>query len=139
MRRLLRLGTRIGLLAAAGWLVQRVRRREHDTTRPGPAPAPPPLPIAEPAVVEVGDVSAPGEPEVDTAAAEAADAAEAAGPAWVEPGPDGACPPSHPIKAKLRSKLFHLPGMLAYDRTNPDRCYRDEAAAEADGLTRAKR
>ena len=59
--------------------------------------------------------------------------------AWVAPDPGGTCPSSHPIKAKLRSKLFHLPGMVAYERTNPDRCYRDEAAAEADGLTRAQR
>jgi hypothetical protein len=43
------------------------------------------------------------------------------------------------VKAKLSSRLFHLPGMFAYARTRPDRCYRDEAAAVADGLTRAKR
>lgn len=49
------------------------------------------------------------------------------------------CPQSHPIKAKLSSKIFHLPGMLAYDRTNPDRCYGDPGAAEADGLRPAKR
>jgi hypothetical protein len=58
--------------------------------------------------------------------------------AWVEPDGD-VCPLSHPIKAKLRSGLFHLPGMLAYDRTRPDRCYANEEAATADGLTRAKR
>jgi hypothetical protein len=59
-------------------------------------------------------------------------------PAWVEPDA-GVCPTSHPVKAKLSSKLFHLPGMAAYDRTNPDRCYRDAVAAEADGLRAAKR
>jgi hypothetical protein len=52
---------------------------------------------------------------------------------------DGVCPQTHPVKAKLSSKLFHLPGMFAYDRTKADRCYRDETAAAADGLTRAKR
>jgi hypothetical protein len=133
MRRALRLGIWIGLLAAAAWLVQRSRRRELDVAAPRPATSTAPAsPLVEPQVVEVGDLSAPGEPEVDTREA-------AAGEAWVVPEPGGACPASHPIKAKLRSKLFHLPGMLAYDRTNPDRCYRDEAAAEADGLTRAKR
>jgi hypothetical protein len=35
--------------------------------------------------------------------------------------------------------IYHLPGMLAYDRTQPDRCYRDAPAAEADGLRKAKR
>ncbi|MDQ4098707.1 MAG: hypothetical protein M3144_12685 [Actinomycetota bacterium] len=59
-------------------------------------------------------------------------------PVWVDP--EGQyCPPTHPIKAKLSSGLFHLPGMWAYDRTWPDRCYRDGEAAEAAGLTRAKR
>ncbi|MGH9223080.1 MAG: thermonuclease family protein, partial [Acidimicrobiales bacterium] len=57
---------------------------------------------------------------------------------WVDP--DGAiCPTSHPVKAKLASGIFHLPGMTAYERTTPDRCYQDEAAAESDGLRKAKR
>jgi outer membrane biosynthesis protein TonB len=65
--------------------------------------------------------------------------AKAAAPAaWVEPV-DGTCPPTHPVKGKLSSMLFHLPGMFAYDRTKPDRCYRDGVAAEADGLRSAKR
>lgn len=58
--------------------------------------------------------------------------------AWVEPDGD-VCPTSHPVKAKLGSKIFHVPGGLSYDRTRPDRCYRDAAAAEADGLRPAKR
>jgi hypothetical protein len=58
--------------------------------------------------------------------------------AWVEPEGD-VCPGSHPIKAKLRSGIFHLPGMAAYGRTTPDRCYADEAAAQSDGLRRAVR
>jgi len=63
---------------------------------------------------------------------------EPAPAAWVQPEGSG-CPVSHPVKAKLSSRLFHLPGMFAYQRTVPDRCYLDAAAAEADGLTRAKR
>jgi hypothetical protein len=59
-------------------------------------------------------------------------------PDWVEPS-GTSCPVSHPIKAKLASGLFHAPGMLAYNRTRPDRCYIDESAAIADGFTRAKR
>ncbi len=56
---------------------------------------------------------------------------------WVEP--DGrACPASHPVKAKLSSGRFHLPGMAVYDRTIPDRCYIDAEAAELDGLQRSK-
>ena len=61
------------------------------------------------------------------------------GAPWVEPDEDGGCPPGHPVKAKMSSKIFHLPGQLNYDRTTPDRCYVDAAAAEADGLRAAKR
>jgi hypothetical protein len=56
---------------------------------------------------------------------------------WVEP--EGrACPASHPVKAKLSSGRFHMPGMAVYDRTIPDRCYATPEAAEVDGLQRAK-
>jgi micrococcal nuclease len=63
---------------------------------------------------------------------------EAAEGAWVDPV-DGACPDGYPIKAKLKSGIFHQPGGLAYDRTKPDRCYATAEAAEADGLRAAKR
>jgi hypothetical protein len=58
--------------------------------------------------------------------------------AWVNPV-DRACPPTHPIKAKVSSNIFHTPGGANYERTVPDRCYRDEAAAEADGFVKSKR
>lgn len=57
---------------------------------------------------------------------------------WVEPT-GRICPPSHPVKAKLSSRIFHLPGMAAYNRTIPDRCYEDEASAVDDGFIRSKR
>lgn len=59
-------------------------------------------------------------------------------PAWVEPD-DGACPISHPVKAKLASGIFHVSGGQNYERTRADRCYADTSAAEADGLRQAKR
>ncbi len=52
---------------------------------------------------------------------------------------DGTCPDGFPVKAKLKSGIFHVPGMLAYERTSPDRCYASAEAAEADGLRAAKR
>jgi hypothetical protein len=58
--------------------------------------------------------------------------------AWVAPV-DGACPASHPVKAKLSSGIFHVPGGQNYARTKPDRCYRDPEAAVADGLRRSQR
>jgi len=62
-----------------------------------------------------------------------------AGPApWLDP--DGrACPATHPVKANLRSGIFHVPGGPSYQRTVPDRCYLDPAAAAADGLRPARR
>jgi hypothetical protein len=56
---------------------------------------------------------------------------------WIEPV-DGACPASHPIKAKLSSGIYHSPGGMNYERTHPDRCYVDGTAAEHDGLRSAK-
>ena len=57
---------------------------------------------------------------------------------WVAAS-NGVCPPSHPIKAKLSSKIFHAPGARNYGRTHADRCYPDEGSAEADGLRPALR
>jgi hypothetical protein len=58
--------------------------------------------------------------------------------AWVEPVAR-TCPTTHPIKAKVSSNIFHVPGGVNYERTVPDRCYRDEAAALADGFVKSKR
>lgn len=114
----LRLGLWLGVLIGAAWFVKRYQRSRRELT-----------------TVETSARS-PVEPEVR---APVARPEPEPAPAWVVPDPGGTCPSTHPIKAKLSSKLFHLPGMFAYARTNPDRCYRDEAAAESDGLRRAKR
>jgi hypothetical protein len=120
---------------------------------PGPTPVPPPQPepIPDPVPVEP-QPTPPPEPlpaKAPTApAARAAKAAKAAKKApppkkapvkpWVDPE-GNLCPASHPVKAKLASSIFHLPGMLNYGRCVPDRCYRSADAAEADGLRAAKR
>ena len=83
---------------------------------------------------------APAAKKAAKAAKKATKAAKKSAPlaGWVE-AEDGTCPPTHPVKAKLASKLFHLPGMFAYARTRPDRCYLDADTAVADGFTAAKR
>jgi hypothetical protein len=68
----------------------------------------------------------------------ALEAAAEVGAAWLEPVGEE-CPPGHPVKAKMSSGIYHVPGGAMYDRTKPDRCYADTAAAEADGLRAAKR
>jgi hypothetical protein len=57
---------------------------------------------------------------------------------WTDPV-EKACPAGFPVKVKLASGIYHLPGMLAYDRTAPDRCYVSGEEAEADGFRAAKR
>jgi hypothetical protein len=116
-----------------------------------PAATPVPAPVVAVSTPVVPAPAAPEEVESDpepVSEAAPAVAAKKASPkkapakkpatVWVEPSGD-VCPTSHPVKAKLSSKIFHLPGMLNYERTRPDRCYRDAGSAEADGLRAAKR
>lgn len=114
MKRLLRLLTLAAVVTAVAAALRR-RRQVHDATAAlSPTPWPPleDQPAAEPAAPLVT-------------------------PDWVEPGsPDAA---EYPIKAKTSSGIFHVPGGASYDRTTPDRLYRSEAAAEADGLRKAQR
>ena len=157
LRRTFRIGLLVGLLGGAiAALVKAVQNR---STAPASAPAPAPwtpLPNAEPVVVPprptvaerqhvavagLQEPIAPAEPARKAAAAPKKAAAKKAAPKpapWVAPV-DGECPPSHPVKAKMSSKIYHLPGGFNYARTRPDRCYRDAEAAEADGLRPSKR
>jgi hypothetical protein len=57
---------------------------------------------------------------------------------WIHPDASGACPAHHPVKAKLASGIFHVPGGANYARTRPDRCYVSIETAESDGLRRSK-
>jgi hypothetical protein len=74
-------------------------------------------------------------PLVDT---DTADIALADTAPWVDPL-GGQCPLSHPVKGNASSKIYHVPGSRFYDMTTPERCYRDPAAAEADGMRAPKR
>jgi hypothetical protein len=65
------------------------------------------------------------------------DRATSEGQKWVEPV-DGACPVTHPVKVTVTSGIYHVPGGRFFERTRPQRCYRDPAAAEADGYRAAK-
>jgi hypothetical protein len=116
-RRWLRRVLGLGVLAGAAYAVWRAMEanRSETATRWEPQPFPfPPQPVATPADVAT------------------------ARDAWVAPT-GSACPASHPVKAKLASRIFHVPGGLSYERTIPDRCYVDRATAEAEGFRAAKR
>ena len=47
-------------------------------------------------------------------------------------------PDGYPVKVKISSGIFHVPGGRFYERTTPDRCYPSAAAAEADGYRPSK-
>jgi hypothetical protein len=133
---------KLSVLAGLGWLVYRlVERRDAHTplTALAPAEVPTPAPTRRPGAGRApGGSSRPSSgPAGKAPPAAPAPPEPVAAEAWVEPV-DDACPPSHPVKAKLSSGIFHVPGGRHYDRTVPDRCCQDAAAAEADGLRQSK-
>jgi hypothetical protein len=124
IRRLFRIGLLLGLVGAVAFALSKLLGNQSQDA---------PLRASEPWPRLPSDPTAAAPP-----IARAIPDPEAPAPSWVEPT-DGVCPTSHPVKAKMASKIFHLPGMANYERTNPDRCYVDTAQAEADGLRVAKR
>ena len=129
-----------GVIAGAAYAVWRAieaNRPEGDTDwEPQPFPFPP-----QPRVTSRAD-SAPAASAAPSAEDAPAPKATPKQPTSAEPSlesTDGSCPTSHPVKVARGSKVFHVPDGQMYDRTNADRCYRDPAAAEADGLRRSKR
>ena len=110
------------LVAVVGLAVTLVRRRSVDA-EPAVRPSWPPL----------DDSDDGGRP---TGAAVSEDVPPSK--RWSDPV-EKACPPGFEVKVKLASGIYHLPGMFAYDRTIPDRCYASAEAAEADGFRAAKR
>ena len=111
MRTIVRHLLRLGILVGLGYALFRALSTRSTSTAPAEAQ---PLPAPRPPV------------------------AHAPAP-WVEAAETGACPAHHPVKAKLSSGIFHLPGGASYSRTRADRCYLSAGAAEADGLRRSKR
>ncbi len=160
LRRSFRIGLTLGLLGGLAFALVKVFGARPDAEAapahlqdepwprliPDPAAPSPVAPVVEEAVVVPQPAKAAPAKATPAKATPAKAAPAKAAPAkkkapvkaWVEPK-GGVCPTSHPVKAKLTSKIFHLPGMLNYDRTNPDRCYVNAKKAEADGLRAAKR
>ncbi len=119
----------VGGAIYAAWRAYRARMPAATTGgswEPAPFPFPP---IPRPSVIRLT-------PPTPTPAPKPAPASETE--TWLEPV-DGECPPTHPVKGKLTSGIYHRPGGLNYVRTRPDRCYVDAAAAEAAGLRASKR
>lgn len=115
----------LALVVVAVNLLANLARQARSRRRP----LPPPTPISEAAAVEV-------QPEPPAPAEQPDGATEPA--AWVAPV-DKTCPEGYPVKAKVASGVYHVPGGLSYARTVPDRCYASPQQAEADGFRPAKR
>jgi hypothetical protein len=116
----------LGVLAGIGYAVWRAIETNRDDRDSGWESQPfpfPPQPRVESDAVAVQEVEP--APTITDAP-------------WID-ATDGTCPASHPIKAKVEKGIYHEPGGFNYDATRPDRCYRDAAAAEADGLRKSKR
>jgi hypothetical protein len=73
---------------------------------------------------------------VATGAASAVDASVPTG--WVAAGEGLQPPEGFPVKVKVSSGIFHVPGGRFYDRTNADRFYATADAAVADGYRQSK-
>jgi hypothetical protein len=134
--RVLGLGA-LGAAVFAAWRAYQARARAaigEVEWENAPFPFPPvPRPAATTHVHIPPEVEPGGGPETERAGEVAVGSIEA----WIDPV-EGACPASHPVKAKLSSGIFHVPGGINYDRTRPDRCYIDGDAAERDGLRQSK-
>lgn len=137
IRRTFRLAVLAGIVAGVVAAVRALTSDKDPLPVPSTTPSEPwpPLPTEPPAPSEASATPTP-DPVVT---APEPDGVPVGGSAYVEPAEDGECPDGFPIKAKMSSKIFHSPGQLNYDRTTPDRCYVDAAAAESDGLRAAKR
>jgi hypothetical protein len=127
LRRMVGAGLLTGAVYAVWRAIEANRRDEALGWEPQPFPFPP---QPRPAGAALSTDSAAERPK----GAELASEREL----WMTPV-DGTCPLSHPVKAKLGSGIYHLPGGLNYERTQPDRCYLDAPSAEADGLRPSKR
>ncbi len=57
---------------------------------------------------------------------------------WVPAAGDDVVPDGFPVKVKVSSGIFHVPGGRFYERTKADRWYATTGAAEADGYRRSK-
>ena len=141
MVRLLRRVVRLGLLAGLGvGILKAVKGRKApdpwaDSWVSTGTPAAAPKPAAEEPASRPAPSRAPK--PTRTGPARKSPTGKAEDPpgerVWVAAN-DGVCPQSHPVKAKLSSKIFHTPASRNYSRTKADRCYPDESSAQADGL-----
>lgn len=77
-------------------------------------------------------------PEEQPLAAVAQELAAESNPDSVPADGTSVCPIDYPIKGNGRSRIYHLPGAFAYERTVPTICFRSADAAERAGFRAAR-
>lgn len=136
LSRMLRFAILVAVVAAIVEALRRMAQPDAASTTTAPTPWTP----LEPTPGQGNGSSAgPTEPTPAAEAPPVEPASDRAPASWVDADAEGACPASHPLKAKDSSKIVHQPGGLSYERTHADRCYVDLGAAVADGYRAAKR
>lgn len=126
MAGILRLILAAVILAVVAKAIERMRRSGEDQPTP-----------EWPSWSERRQTPRPAAPAAATTAPDSSADAAADDGAWATPV-DGECPAGYPVKVKTKSRIYHLEGMLNYERTHADRCYASPEAAEADGFRASK-
>lgn len=135
MRKFLRLLVQLLVAGSILYLLRYGLKQWVDGPEPSPSAPPWPAPTETPRTAPPVNLAAPpgGARPPESRRTDPAD------PSWVDPDETGAAPSSHPIKVRVRSGIYRVPGTASYDRSRADRCYQSVEAAEADGFVRAKR
>lgn len=58
---------------------------------------------------------------------------------WIQVAEGESCPIGYPIKGNATSRIYHLPGQAAYEKTIPEICFATEEAAALLGYRPRKR
>ena len=135
-KRVIGAGLLAGILYTAwrAWHARRPGPREVEwSSAPFPFP-----PVPRPATGTSMPSESPATPASSSTTRAASPSTTPAASPSTAPADDGSCPVSHPVKGKLQSGIYHVPGGANYERTRADRCYVDEDAAVRDGLRRSK-
>jgi hypothetical protein len=155
VKRLIRAALWLGLLAAVMWIARTALKAWIDgpevTPTSGGWPTGTSERTASPATVPVETADRPAPAAAEAAGDKPAAAKKSAGTRkkaskraadsgnWVLPNGSDEILRTHPVKVKLGSRVYRVPGMPMYGRTVADRCYATVEEAEADGFNRAVR
>ena len=118
-------------LVVLAFIAKTIERKRHSTASPE-APQWPAWNQGRESAGSTGEEAASAPKVAEPASESAADSKS-----WADPD-NGDCPPGFPVKVKLSSGIYHVEGMMNWERLQADRCYVSAEAAEADGYRASK-